>query len=37
MIMKFGTAMKVDVFYIMVIKMFMTSIVLRNYGVTACI
>ena len=37
MIMKFGTGVKVDVFYTMVIKKFVTSLLLRHYDVTTCI
>ena len=31
MIMKFGTGIKIDVFYTMVAKTFVTSLLLRNY------
>ena len=37
MIMKFGTGIKLDVFYTMVAKKFVTSLLLRNYDVTTCI
>ena len=37
MIMKFGTDIKLDVFYTMVTKKFVTSLLLRNYDVIACI
>ena len=33
MIMKFGTGIKLDVFYIMVTKKFVTLLLLRNYDV----
>ena len=33
MIMKFGTGIKLDVFYTMVTKKFMTSLLLRDYDV----
>ena len=33
MIMKFGTGIKIDVFYTMVAKTFVTSLLLRNYEV----
>ena len=33
MIMKFGTGIKLDVFYTMVAKKFVTSLLLRNYDV----
>ena len=36
-IMKFGTDMKFDVFYTIVTKKFVTSLLLRNYGVITCI
>ena len=32
-IMKFGTGIKLDVFYTMVTKKFVTSLLLRNYDV----
>ena len=34
MIMKFGTGIKLDVFYTMVTKKFVMSLLLRNYDVT---
>ena len=37
MMMKFGTGIKLDVFYIVVIKKFVTSLLLRNYDVITCI
>ena len=37
MIMKFGTSIKLDVFYTMVTKKFVTSLLLRNYDVITCI
>ena len=37
MIMKSGTAIKLDVFYTMVTKMFVTSLPLRSDGVITCI
>ena len=37
MIMKFGTGIKLDVFYTMVTKQFVTSLLLRNYDVITCI
>ena len=37
MIMKFGTGIKLDVFYTVVIKTFVTSLLLRNYDVITCI
>ena len=37
MIMKFGTGIKLDVFYTMVTKTFVTSILLCNYDVITCI
>ena len=37
MIMKSGTGIKLDVFYTTVTKMFMTSLLLRNYDVITCI
>ena len=37
MIMKFGTGIKLDVFYTMVIKKLVTSLLLRNYDVITCI
>ena len=36
-IMKFGTGIKLDVFYTMVTKHFVTSLLLRNYDVITCI
>ena len=37
MIVKFGTGMKLDVFYTVIAKEFMTSLLLRNYDVITCI
>ena len=37
MIMKFGTGIKLDVFYTMVTKNFVTSLLLRNFDVITCI
>ena len=37
MIIKFGTSIKLDVFYAMVTKKFVTSLLLRNYDVITCI
>ena len=37
MIMKFGTGMKLDVFYTMVREKLVTSLLLRNYDVITCI
>ena len=37
MITKFGTSIKLDVFYTMVAKKFMTSLSLRNYDIITCI
>ena len=37
MIMKFGKGIQLDVFYTMVAKKFVTSLLLRNYDVTTCI
>ena len=37
MIMKFGTGIKLDVFYTIVTKNFVTSLLLRNYDVLTCI
>ena len=37
MIMKFGTSIKFDVFYTMVTKIFVTSLLLRHYDVITCI
>ena len=37
MIMKFGTGIKLDVFYTMVTKTFVTSLLLHNYDVITCI
>ena len=34
---KFGTGIKLDVFYTMVTKKFVTSLLLRNYDVITCI
>ena len=36
-IMKFGTSDNLDVFYKMVTKEFVTSLLLRHYDVIACI
>ena len=36
-IMKFGTSIKLDVFYTMVTKKFVTSLILRNYYFMTCI
>ena len=36
-IMKFGTGIKLDVFYILVTKNFATSLLLRNYDIITCI
>ena len=36
-IMKFGTGVKLDVFYTMVTKNFVTSLLLRHYDVITCI
>ena len=36
-IMKFGTAVKLDVFYTMVTKRIVTSLILRHYDVITCI
>ena len=36
MIMKFGTGVKLDVFYTMVTKQFVTSLLLRHYDVITC-
>ena len=36
MIMKFGTGIKLDVFYTMVTKKFVTLILLHNYDIIAC-
>ena len=36
MIMKFGTGIKLDVFYTMVAKKFVTSLLLRHYDVITC-
>ena len=35
--MKFGTGIKFDLFYTVVTKKFMTSLLLRNYDVITCI
>ena len=35
--MKFGTGIKLDVFYTVVTKKFLTSPLLRNYDVITCI
>ena len=37
MIMQFGTGVKLDVFYTMVTKKFVTSLLLRHYDVITCI
>ena len=37
MIMKFGTGVKLDVFYTMVTKKIATSLLLRQYDVITCI
>ena len=37
MIIKFGTGVKLDVFYTMVTKKFVTSLILRHYDVITCI
>ena len=37
MIMKFGTGFKLDEFYTMVTKKFVTTLLLRNYDVITCI
>ena len=37
MIMKFRTGVKLDVFYTMVTKKFVTSLLLRHYDVITCI
>ena len=37
MIMKFGTGVKLDVFYTMAAKKIVTSLLLRNYDVMTCI
>ena len=37
MIMKFGTGVKLEVFYTMVTKNFVTSLLLRHYDVITCI
>ena len=37
MIMKFGTVIKLDVFYTVVTKKFVTSLLLCNYDVITCI
>ena len=37
MIMKFGASVKLDVFYTMVTKKFVTSLLLRHYDVIICI
>ena len=37
MIMKFDTGIKFDVFYTMITKKFVTSLILRNYDVITCI
>ena len=37
MSMKFGTIVKLDVFYTMVTKKFVTSLLLRHYDVITCI
>ena len=37
MIMKFGTGVKIDVFYTMVTKRVVTSLLSRHYDVITCI
>ena len=37
MIMKFGTGVKLDVFYTMVTKKFVTSLPLHHYDIITCI
>ena len=37
MIMKFGRGVKLDVFYTLVSKKFVTSLLLRNYDIITCI
>ena len=37
MIMKFGTNVKINVFYTLVTKKFVTSLLLRHYDVITCI
>ena len=37
LLMKFGTCIKLDVFYIMITKNVVTSPLLRNYNVITCI
>ena len=37
MIMKFGTSINHDVFYTMVTKTFVMSLLLRNYDIITCI
>ena len=37
MIKKFGTGVNLDVFYIMLTKQFVTSLLLRHYDVITCI
>ena len=37
MIMKFGTGIKLDAFYAIVTRKFVTSLLLRNYDVITCI
>ena len=37
MIMKFGTGVKLDVFYTMVTKKFVTSLLLHYYDIITCI
>ena len=37
MIMKFGTGMKLDVFYTTIAKLFVNSLLLHNYDVIICI
>ena len=37
MIMKFGAGIKLDIFYTMVTKNFVTPLLLRNYDVITCI
>ena len=36
-VMKFGTGIKLDVFYTVVTKKFVTSLLLLSYGVIPCI
>ena len=37
MILKFGTGIKLDVFYTMTTEKFVTSLLLRNYDIITCI